>query len=161
MTEVRQIVRIINADVPGEKQIRMGLTCVTGVGHSFSAAICNQLRLDNSRKVGTLSNEEIKKIEDVIKNPQNHKIPPFMFNRKKDPESGQDRHLNSADLKLSKEFDIKKFKKIKSYKGIRHALGLPVRGQKTRSNFRKGKAVGVSKKKSAPAKKGESKPEKK
>ncbi len=147
MSELRQIVRIINADIPGERQLHMALTHIYGVGHSLSTSICNILQLEKHRKVGTLSNEEVKKIEDVIKNPLSYKIPPYLLNRRRDPETGKDHHVITSDLKLSQEFDIKRFKKIKSYKGIRHAQGLPVRGQKTRSNFRKGKAVGVSKKK--------------
>ena len=147
MPELRQIVRIINADIVGERQLHMALTQVYGVGHSLSTAICNVLKMEIYRKVGTLSNEEVKKIEDVIKNPISYKIPSYLLNRRRDPETGKDHHVISSDLKLTQEFDIKRLKKIKSYRGIRHAQGLPVRGQKTRSNFRKGKAVGVSKKK--------------
>jgi len=55
-------------------------------------------------------------------------------------------------LKLRKEFDIKRLKKVKSYRGMRHAFGLPVRGQRTRSHFRKGRSVGVQKKKVKPQK---------
>jgi len=147
MAEFKQIVRIINADIHGEKQLCHALTSISGVGYSFSASVCNVLNLDCYRKVGSLSMEEIKKIEDAIKNPSQYKIPSSLFNRKADPETGQDRHLLSSDLKLTTEFDIKMLKKIRSYRGIRHAMGLPVRGQRTRSNFREGKAVGVSKKK--------------
>ena len=58
-------------------------------------------------------------------------------------------HLISTDLKLRKEFDIKFMKKIKSYKGMRHASGLPVRGQRTRAHFRTGTSLGVVKAKLA------------
>jgi len=72
-----------------------------------------------------------------------------MLNRRKDYETGEDKHLLSSDLAFTKDNDIKMLKKIKSYKGMRHAFGLPVRGQRTRSNFRrnKGKVTGVQKKK--------------
>ena len=46
-------------------------------------------------------------------------------------------------MDLQNEFDIRRLKKIKSYKGIRHSLGQPVRGQRTKAHFRKGRAVGV------------------
>ena len=149
MAELRQIVRIINADIPGERQIHRALMHISGIGPSFSVAICNVLKMNHHKKVGSLSPEEVKKIEDVIKNPLVYKIPPFMVNRRRDPETGKDLHTIGSDLRLSLEFDIKRLKKIRSYRGIRHAQGLPLRGQKTRSNFRKGKAVGVSKKKTA------------
>ncbi|MFH1592609.1 MAG: 30S ribosomal protein S13 [Candidatus Woesearchaeota archaeon] len=149
MTEIKQIIRIINADIPGGKQLSHALTSIYGVGFSFATAICNTLDLETHRKVGTLTNEEVKKIEDAIKNPLKYKIPTHFCNRRMDVETGEDRHIITSDLKLTKEFDVKRLKRIRSYRGIRHALGLPLRGQRTRSNFRKGKALGVSKKKAA------------
>ena len=93
--------------------------------------------------------EEIDKLEDAIKNPSKNNIPSWLLNRRADPETNEDKHVITSDLRLQTEFDIKRLKKIKSYKGLRHAVGLPVRGQKTKSNFRKnkGKAMGVKRKK--------------
>ena len=142
---VKQIVRVSQADIPGNRQLVHALTAISGVGYSFSASICNTLKFDQQKKIGTLDDQEIKKIEQVIANPLQFNIPVFMLNRKKDPETGKDIHITVAKLRLTKEFDIKMLKTIKSYKGIRHALGLPLRGQRTRSNFRRGKTVGVSK----------------
>ena len=59
-----------------------------------------------------------------------------MKNRRLDIETGKTSHLYGADLEITKEFDIKRLKKIKSYKGIRHSFRLPVRGQRTKSHFR-------------------------
>lgn len=146
MAELRQIVRIIHTDIVGTKQVSHGLTQISGIGFPFSEAVCAVLNIDKHQKLGHLEDNQIKKIEEVIKNPLHYNIPPHLLNRRKDPETGKDLHITSSDLRLAKEFDIKMFKKIKSYKGIRHALNLPVRGQKTRSNFRKGKSIGVSKK---------------
>jgi len=90
------------------------------------------------------SKPEIKEIEDYLKAID---IPNFLKNRRSDPETGEASHEFGSDLILKKEFDIKRLKKIKSYRGLRHSLRLPVRGQKTRSNFRKkGQAVGVKRK---------------
>ena len=74
-----------------------------------------------------------------------------MVNRRKDIETGEDRHLVGVDLKFMQEQDIKRMIKIKSYKGVRHMFGLPVRGQRTRSSFRGGRTVGVIRKKMMPA----------
>ena len=93
--------------------------------------------------------QEIKKIAGFLKNLS---LPSWLLNRKKDFHSGEDKHLVTTDLDLQKEFDIRRMKKIKSYKGIRHAQGLPVRGQRTKAHFRKGKAIGVSKQKQKPGK---------
>ena len=68
-------------------------------------------------------------------------------------ETGNDGHLLTSDLDFTKDNDIKRMRKIKSYRGNRHTRGLPVRGQRTRGSFRKGKTVGVSKRKDQPGKK--------
>tara|TARA_Y100000310_G_C20158837_1_gene568190 strand:+ start:33 stop:548 length:516 start_codon:yes stop_codon:yes gene_type:complete len=139
-----EIIRIMQTDIPGGKQIYPGLTRIKGVSWSLSNATCNQLKIDKKRKISSLTEEEIKKIQEFIKNPQ---VPKFMLNRRKDLDTGEDMHLAGSDLDLRRDFDIKRLKKIKSYRGLRHALGQPTRGQRTRGHFReKGKAVGVVKK---------------
>ena len=150
---MKQIVRLINVDIPGNTQIYYALTKIKGISYSFSNAICNVMDIEKTRKIGELSSEEIKKIQDIIKNPKQYNIPSFLYNRRKDLITGEDKHLIAADLKLQTELDIKRLKRIKSYRGIRHALGLPVRGQRTKAHFRKGRAVGVIKKKTKRSKK--------
>lgn len=146
-----RIVRIMQTDIPGEKQIAAGLTRIKGASWSFSSALCHKLKLNAKRNISSLNEDEIKKIEEFIKNPE---LPSFLLNRRNDLESGEDKHLMTTDLDLRKEFDIKRLKKIRSYRGLRHALGQPTRGQRTRGHFReKGKAMGVMKK-SKPGKKG-------
>lgn len=144
---IRQIVRIINKDIFGKIQIYTALTKILGVNYSFSNAVCSVLNIPKQAKLGALTQEQIKKIEDVIKNPQKYSMPSYLFNRKKDFNTGEDKHISTAELKLTKDFDIKRIRKLKSYKGMRHSFKLPVRGQRTRAHFRKGKALGVSKKK--------------
>lgn len=142
----RQIVRILNADITGEKQLYDALTKITGVGYSFSNAICNLLNISKTKKIGSLSDAELKKVEDIIKDPAKYKLPVFLFNRRRDVDTGEDKHISGTNVSFLRDMDIKKMKKIKSYKGIRHALGLPVRGQSTKHHFREGKTVGVKKK---------------
>jgi small subunit ribosomal protein S13 len=142
--EYEKIIRIMQTDITGEKQLYIGLTKIKGVSWGISNALCNKLGLDKKRKISSLSKEEIQKIEEFIKNPD---LPIFLLNRRKDFDTGKDLHLLGSDLELRKDFDIRKLKKIRSYRGLRHALGQPVRGQRTRGHFReKGKAVGVLKK---------------
>lgn len=145
--EIRQMVRLIDSDVDGNRQICMALQEVRGVGFNMAVAICNALKLDRSAKIGNLSDNEVKKIEEVIREPLKHGIPAWMLNRRKDYETGDDKHIITSDLKLSVEDDIKRLKKIKAYKGMRHAVGLPVRGQRTKGHFRKGAALGVARSK--------------
>jgi len=147
--EFRQIVRIANVDVDGFKPVYQQLTKVRGVGFSMANMVCNLIGLQKSKKAGDLSDEELKKIEKVLNDPAQAGAPPWMLNRRKDPETGKEMHIITSDLKFLQENDIKIMRKIKTYKGVRHSLGLPVRGQKTKSNFRKnkGKVAGVKKKK--------------
>ena len=71
------------------------------------------------------------------------------MNRRKDIDTGKNIHIIGSDLSLQKEFDIKRLKKMKCYRGVRHSTGQPVRGQRTRSHFRKNKSVGVAKARAA------------
>ncbi len=145
--EVKGLVRILETTVEGQKKISVALLRVKGVGHALSLAIPRAVGLDPSRKIGTLSDGELEKLEDAIKNPAKYGIPSHMLNRRRDPKTGEDRHLSESDLVLTRKSDIDFLKKIRCYRGIRHELGLPVRGQRTRSSFRKGRTVGVSRKK--------------
>ncbi len=142
--EEERIVRIMSKDIEGAMTLYSGLTKIKGISWAMANAICKILKMDKKRKIGSLTEKEIEKISDFIKDP---KLPKYLTNRQKDFESGEDKHLTGSDLELQKEFDIKRLKKIKSYRGYRHMAGLPSRGQRTRSNFRKNKAKGVGIKK--------------
>lgn len=144
--KIKQIIRIINADIIGTRPLYHALRKIKGVNYTFSNAICSITGLDKEKKVGSLTPEEVKKIEDIVNNPSKHNIPSWLFNRRKDFDTGEDKHIITAELTLKKEFDIKRLKKIKAYRGMRHSFGLPVRGQRTKAHFRHGKAIGVKKK---------------
>ncbi len=140
------IIRILQTDIPGNKQIIVGLTYIKGVSWSICNALCKILKIDSKRKIADLTEKEIETITEFLKNP---KLPEFLLNRRKDFETGEDAHFVGTELDMKKEFDIRRLKKIRSYRGLRHAFGHPTRGQRTRANFRskKGKtAVGVKRK---------------
>ncbi|MCK5624593.1 30S ribosomal protein S13 [Candidatus Pacearchaeota archaeon] len=139
-----KIVRILSKDIEGKMKLYPGLTKIKGVSWTLSKAVCKVLKIDETRKIGSLTAEEITKISEFIKNP---KLPSYLHNRRSDFETGDDKHLTGGDLELRTDFDIKRLKKIKSYRGYRHMSGLPSRGQRTRSNFRKNKSKGVGIKK--------------
>lgn len=139
------LVRILTCDIPGSKNIFVGLTRVKGVSWALSNAICLKLKIPRTKKVAELSKEDIKKIENFI---EEMPVYDFMKNRRKDFETGETKHYYGASLDMRRDFDIKRLREIKSYRGIRHALKQPVRGQRTRSHFRtRGRAMGVKKKK--------------
>ncbi len=150
--EFKYLVRIANTDLDGKKSIGNALRNIKGIGFMMAHAACTVSNIDPMAKTGELSEKDVQKLDEFVRNPVKYNIPHWMLNRRRDVETGEDKHLVLSDLQFAQENDIKLMKKIKSYKGIRHMMGLPVRGQKTKSNFRKnkGKAMGVKK----PAKSG-------
>ena len=156
MTEQRpfkHIVRVANVDLPGGRPTSIALTHIKGIGINFADVVCAVAGINKGEKVGTLSDEEIKKLNAVVQNPSSYDIPSWFFNRRKDYDSGEDMHLITGTISFATDNDLKRLKKIKTLRGIRHQKGLPVRGQRTKSHFRKnkGKFVGVANKKAAPA----------
>jgi small subunit ribosomal protein S13 len=140
------LVRVLGKDIRGDRKLGSALTQISGISWTLGNAICKVLKLDRNQRVQDVGKDDMAKIEEFIKDP---KVPAFLKNRQKDLESGEDQHVSGADLKLRKEFDIKRLKKIRCYKGARHAVNLPVRGQRTKGNFRRnrGKSVAATKKK--------------
>jgi small subunit ribosomal protein S13 len=138
----KYIVRVANTDLDGNQQIGFALRKVTGVNYSFANAICRIANIDHAKKTGYLSDAEIEKLSGIVTDPVKAGMPGWIFNRRKDPETGEDHHLILGGLQFAKENDIKMMKKMKCYRGSRHALGLPSRGQRTKSNFRRSKSRG-------------------
>ena len=137
-----RLVRIHSEDIEGGMKIYAGLTKEKGVSWAMANAVCKALKIDKNRKIGSLRPEEIKRISEFIKDPRD-KVPDYLLNRRKDFETGQNKHISGSSLDLQREFDIKRLKKIRSYRGMRHAAGQPVRGQRTRSHFRKNRVKGA------------------
>ncbi len=145
--ELRYLVRIATTDLDGAKPIYHSLTKIKGISYMFSNFVIHAAGIERKKKTGLLTDSEIKRIEDVLKSPMEYRAPSWILNRRKDFATGKDFHLIGSDLSFTQDNDIKIMKKIKSYKGVRHILGLPARGQRTKSNFRKnkGKVMGVKK----------------
>jgi len=141
----RHIVRIIDADLKGEDKVAYALSNIRGVGINMAYAITRTCGVDPEGRVGVLQDSDFKRIEEALATIQN-KFPPHMLNRRKDPFTGKDVHLLGSDLVVGMKSDIDLMRKSKSWKGVRHSLGLKVRGQCTRTTGRFGTAVGVSKK---------------
>jgi small subunit ribosomal protein S13 len=144
--ELRAIVRVAGTDLDGEKPLIRALRGIKGISYSMSKAISNVSGFDQNIKLGSLKEEDVQKLEEIIKNPVKFGVPAWMVNRRKDIETGQDLHLTGTDLDITKKFDIQRMIDLKTWKGFRHMLGQPVRGQRTRSSFRGGRVVGVIRK---------------
>ncbi|MBN2880635.1 30S ribosomal protein S13 [Candidatus Woesearchaeota archaeon] len=143
----RHIVRVANTDLDGNKPIFMALHKIKGVGFMFSHAICQVLNMDAGKKTGLLSEKEVEQLSSVIRTPESYKIPSWLYNRRKDVETGDDLHLSGSDLSYTTSNDIKAMMKLKTYRGVRHSFKLPSRGQNTKSNFRKSKVKNAAKRK--------------
>jgi small subunit ribosomal protein S13 len=149
MAEFKHIVRVGNTDLAGEKPLYLSLQKIKGVGENFARITCTLAKIDYLQKTGELSDKQVSTVEKIIEDPKAAGFPLFLLNRQKDYETGEDMHLTLADLDYQKDQDLKREKKMKSYRGLRHQWRLPVRGQRTQSNFRpnKGKSAAVKKKK--------------
>ncbi len=148
--EIKHLVRIANTDLDGSKKLYHALTKIKGISFVFANMVCNLANVDKTKKTGFLSDQEVSRLNDIIKTPGKFNVPSWILNRRKDYETNEDNHLLGPDLKFTQDNDIKRLKKIKSYRGVRHSGGLPVRGQRTKSNFRKNKgkgSLGVKRKK--------------
>ena len=153
------ILRMENTDINGENNIVQGLCQIKGIGRHMATFIADTAGVDRKIKFGNLQEPEIDKIKKVIDNIKEY-VPAWMLNYRKDVYTGNNIHLISSDIDMRLRDDINMMKMIRSYRGIRHEVGLKVRGQRTSSNGRRGLALGVSKRREAPGaagKKAESK----
>lgn len=146
-SEFKHIVRIANTDLPGKEFANYALTNIKGIGFRMATVILKRAGIPLKKKIGELTDQEIERIVDVLANIQEH-TPPWMRNRTRDYETGEDLHIfSTADIEMMLREDINRLKKIRCYRGIRHETGQKVRGQRTRSNGRTGLALGVTRKK--------------
>lgn len=147
--DFRYIVRVANTDLDGKKQIMVAMKKIKGVSYMFANTVLNIAKIDKAKRTGDLSNDDVEKLNQILLDPHKFNIPAWLFNRRKDYESGGDYHILTAELRFAHETDIKRLKMIKSNRGMRHGVGLPLRGQRTKSNFRRNKgkgSLGVKKK---------------
>ncbi|RKF83006.1 40S ribosomal protein S18 [Golovinomyces cichoracearum] len=138
------------------------LTNIKGVGRRYSNLVCKKADVDLNKRAGELTSEELERIVTsrfpefildyilknlVIQNPTQYKIPSWFLNRQRDIVDGKNFQIlaNGVDSKLRE--DLERLKKIRAHRGLRHYWGLRVRGQHSKTTGRRGRTVGVSKKK--------------
>ena len=106
--------RIAGVDLPREKRVEIGLTYVYGIGRVSAAKILEKAQVNPDTRVRELTDDEVKRISEVV-----------------DAE-----YMVEGDLRREVALNIKRLQEIGCYRGIRHRKGLPVRGQKTKTNAR-------------------------
>ncbi|MCW4034088.1 MAG: 30S ribosomal protein S13 [Candidatus Bathyarchaeota archaeon] len=144
--EFQHIIRFAGSDIQGTQPVTYALTNVKGVGIKLAHIIVDKAGINPETRMGYLSTSDVEKIEDIITDPQKYGIPTWLLNRQKDMETGKDLHLLGSDLDFQIKTDVDEMKKIRSWRGFRHSYGLKVRGQRTKSTGREGKAMGVKRK---------------
>src|SRR5256885_793925 len=121
--EFRLILRVLGADVDGTKKVPFGLSRIRGVGPNFAQAVVKVARISPEARIGSLSETEIARLEDIIKDPAKHGIPSRLFNRRKDIESGRDMHLVGPDLALRNKRELRRHETMLSkIRGIARSL---------------------------------------
>lgn len=139
------IVRMANTDIDGMKHVVIGLQSIKGVGKRVAQIVAKQSGVDPAVKIGSLDDDTVKKLEEGVLKYVEY-APAWAINRQNDYETGDDMHLLGNDLDIIQGDDINRMRMMRSYRGIRHEGNHKVRGQRTKSNGRKGLACGVQRK---------------
>ncbi|MGC8567918.1 MAG: 30S ribosomal protein S13 [Candidatus Micrarchaeia archaeon] len=144
------IVRVGEKDIRGDLSIYQAIDQIKGIGFGMAHAITEVLNtkygIKPSEKIGSISEEQMNILENVIKNPLEYGIPAYMLNRRKDMETNKDLHKIGNDLVYAVRQDINNDILLKTWRGFRHQYNQKVRGQHTRSTGRTGATIGVMKK---------------
>jgi len=143
--QVVNLIRIVGTDINADSSILFGLAKIKGVNIMLANALCVVLKLDKLSKISSLSEKDIEKIENYLTTNEMKEIPSWLLNKRKDLDTGKDLHFITKDI----DFDLLQLKrrlgKLKTYKGLRHRARLPLRGQRTKSNFRRNKTIAAMK----------------
>jgi len=145
--QFQHILRLLNTNVEGKTKVMFALTAIKGVGRRYSNLVCKKADVDLRKRAGELTNEELERIVTIIQNPTQFKIPNWFLNRQKDIFDGKYSQILANSLESKLREDLERLKKIRAHRGMRHYWGLRVRGQHTKTTGRRGRTVGVSKKK--------------
>ncbi|VDN90958.1 unnamed protein product [Brugia pahangi] len=152
----QHIHRVMNTNIDGNRKVPFALTAIKTVRYvhdfgkqssRFAFVVCRKADIDINRRAGELSEEDLEKLQQVMQNPSQYKIPNWFLNRQKDIKDGKYSQMLSTSLDNKLREDLERLKKIRLHRGLRHYWGLRVRGQHTKTTGRKGRTVGVSKKK--------------
>ncbi|KAJ8038930.1 40S ribosomal protein S18 [Holothuria leucospilota] len=143
----QHILRVLNTNIDGKCKIMYALTAIKGIGRRYSNICCRKADVDITKRAGELSDEEVEKLVTIMSNPRQYKIPDWFLNRQKDVKDGKYNQIIANSLENKLREDLERLKKIRAHRGLRHYWGLRVRGQHTKTTGRRGRTVGVSKKK--------------
>merc|ERR1712212_1159595 len=143
----QHILRVMNTNIDGRRKIMFAMTSIKGCGRRFSNIVGKKADVERSKRAGELTEEEVERVVTIMNNPRQYKIPDWFLNRQKDIKDGKFSQVLANGLDNKMREDLERLKKIRAHRGLRHYWGLRVRGQHTKTTGRRGRTVGVSKKK--------------
>lgn len=143
----QHILRVLNTNIDGKQKIMFALTSIKGVGRRYANLVCKKADVDMNKRAGELTDDEVERVVTIMQNPRQYKIPDWFLNRQKDIRDGKYSQILANNLESKLRDDLERLKKIRAHRGLRHYWGLRVRGQHTKTTGRKGRTVGVAKKK--------------
>ena len=143
----KHIHRILNTNIDGKRTVPYALDKIKGVGRRFGFYICKILRINPKLRAGELKEEQTDAIAKIIAEPEGHGIPRWFLNRQRDYKEGKNLQMASNVLETKLREDIERLFKMKTNRGLRHKWGLKVRGQHTKTTGRRGRTVGVERRK--------------
>ena len=129
--EFQHILRILNTNVEGRRNVVYALTKIKGLGRRFTNLICKKAEIDVKKRAGELTADEIEKLVAVIQSPKQFKIPLWFLNRQKDFKTGKYSQIFAQGFEAKLRDDIERLKKIRAHRGLRHWWNIRVRGQHT------------------------------
>eukprot|EP00541_Cyclophora_tenuis_P018024 CAMPEP_0116555818 /NCGR_PEP_ID=MMETSP0397-20121206/8355_1 /TAXON_ID=216820 /ORGANISM="Cyclophora tenuis, Strain ECT3854" /LENGTH=147 /DNA_ID=CAMNT_0004081125 /DNA_START=51 /DNA_END=494 /DNA_ORIENTATION=+ len=135
--EFQHILRILNTNVEGKRNVVFGLTKIKGLGRRVADLICKKAEIDVNKRAGQLTADEIEKVVAIIQNPRQFKIPLWFLNRQKDFKTGKYSHIFAQSIDAKLRDDVERMKKIRAHRGLRHWWSVRVRGQHTCSTGRR------------------------
>ncbi len=144
------ILRMADTDMDGLKPLATALTSVKGVGARTAIQICKNTGFDPYSLAGFLDTDQQEQLRLAIESYADWALTSgaeWMLNRQRDIATGNEIHLTGQQVRFSLQDDINRLRTMKCYRGVRHASGNKVRGQRGRSNGRGGLTLGVSRKK--------------
>uniref|UniRef100_A0A803LI49 40S ribosomal protein S18 n=1 Tax=Chenopodium quinoa TaxID=63459 RepID=A0A803LI49_CHEQI len=144
--DFQHILRLLNTNVDGKQKIMFAMTSIKGIGRRYANICCKKADIDMNKRAGELTTTELDNLMTVVANPRQFKVPDWFLNRQKDYKDGRYSQVVSNQLDMKLRDDLERLKKIRNHRGLRHYWGLRVRGQHTKTTGRRGKTVGVSKK---------------
>merc|ERR1712228_515510 len=136
-----------NTNIDGKRNIMFALTSIKGIGRRYANLVLKKADIDQTKRAGEITEEELERICTIMANPRQYKIPDWFLNRQKDIKDGKTGQMMSNLLDNKLREDLERLRKIRAHRGLRHYWGVRVRGQHTKTTGRRGRTVGVSKRK--------------